>query len=128
MMNRDLFWVTCMELGSKYGCHQRPDRSFFIGKYQFPVCARCTGIIMFSPIAFVIYMFKRLPIKVYLIMIAIMGIDGGLQYFKIRESDNLRRFLTGCIGGFGMTSVKMAMVLSVIKFMKCRMKKYVRLI
>lgn len=25
-------------------CHQRPDRSFFWGSHQFPVCARCTGI------------------------------------------------------------------------------------
>src|SRR5689334_6735509 len=25
-------------------CHQRPERSFFWGTHQFPVCARCTGI------------------------------------------------------------------------------------
>ena len=25
-------------------CHQRPERSFFWGDHQFPVCARCTGI------------------------------------------------------------------------------------
>ncbi|MGG7175281.1 DUF2085 domain-containing protein [Clostridium neonatale] len=25
------------------GCHQLPDRSFFIRSYQFPICARCTG-------------------------------------------------------------------------------------
>ena len=25
-------------------CHQRPERSFFWGVHQFPVCARCTGI------------------------------------------------------------------------------------
>lgn len=25
-------------------CHQRPERSFFWGTHQFPVCARCTGL------------------------------------------------------------------------------------
>ena len=25
-------------------CHQRPERSFFIGGTQIPVCARCTGL------------------------------------------------------------------------------------
>ena len=25
-------------------CHQLPDRSFFIGGQQLPVCARCTGV------------------------------------------------------------------------------------
>lgn len=25
-------------------CHQRPERSFFWGAHQFPVCARCTGL------------------------------------------------------------------------------------
>ena len=25
-------------------CHQRPERSFFVGGQQLPVCARCTGL------------------------------------------------------------------------------------
>ena len=25
-------------------CHQRPERSFFFDGFQFPVCARCTGL------------------------------------------------------------------------------------
>ena len=25
-------------------CHQKPERSFFWGAHQFPVCARCTGL------------------------------------------------------------------------------------
>ena len=25
-------------------CHQRPERSFYIGGHQLPVCARCTGL------------------------------------------------------------------------------------
>ena len=25
-------------------CHQRPERSFFVGGHQLPVCARCAGL------------------------------------------------------------------------------------
>lgn len=31
-------------------CHQRPERSFFWGVHQFPVCARCTGLYMSAAI------------------------------------------------------------------------------
>ena len=92
-----------MELGARCGCHQKPDRSFTIGEYQFPVCARCTGIILSSIIAPIIYTFVKLSVKFYVIMVVVMGIDGGLQYYKIKESTNCRRFVTGCMGGLGLT-------------------------
>jgi len=34
-------------------CHQRPERSFFWGVHQFPVCARCTGIYLSSAVGLV---------------------------------------------------------------------------
>jgi len=34
-------------------CHQRPERSFFWGVHQFPVCARCTGIYVSSAVGLV---------------------------------------------------------------------------
>ena len=34
-----------MKLGKSSGCHQRADRSFFWHGYQFPICARCTGVV-----------------------------------------------------------------------------------
>lgn len=33
-------WVKLMCFGRKLGCHQMPERSFFIEDYQLPVCAR----------------------------------------------------------------------------------------
>ncbi|PQL91928.1 DUF2085 domain-containing protein [Apibacter adventoris] len=34
-------------------CHQKPERSFFWKRKQFPLCARCTGIyIAFVPFSF----------------------------------------------------------------------------
>jgi uncharacterized membrane protein len=32
-------------------CHQRPERSFFVDGYQFPVCARCTGLYLSGALA-----------------------------------------------------------------------------
>jgi len=32
-------------------CHQRPERSFFIGTTQLPVCARCTGLYLGAAVA-----------------------------------------------------------------------------
>lgn len=32
-------------------CHQRPDRSFFVGGGQMPVCARCAGIYLGAAMA-----------------------------------------------------------------------------
>jgi Predicted membrane protein (DUF2085) len=40
-------------------CHQRPERSFFIGSHQMPVCARCTGIYVGAAVAVIVVAFRR---------------------------------------------------------------------
>jgi uncharacterized membrane protein len=44
-----LFFSMVFAIGSLI-CHQRPERSFFWGGHQFPVCARCTGLYLSSAI------------------------------------------------------------------------------
>lgn len=95
-------WIKLMQWGHYYGCHQMPERSFFLFGYQFPLCARCTGMLVGEIIAYVLLLFKKIfsPI-VSLICLGIMGIDWFIQFIEILSSTNLRRFITGILGGIG---------------------------
>ena len=87
MTKKDRIWLKLMHFGEKLGCHQMESRSFSYKGYQFPVCARCTGVILGQFSAMISLLFGlRLPIYAALIFIAVMGLDWGIQYLKIRES------------------------------------------
>lgn len=106
-------WIKLMEWFGKYwGCHQIPERSFFIGGYQFPVCARCTGIILGYILSFV-YCFLHEKINIYsaIVMIIPMAIDGGTQYFTNYLSNNIKRFITGILAGFGFIQLIKSLIL-----------------
>ena len=83
-------------------CHQRPERSFFVRGRQFPLCARCTGILCGYFVGIVTAVATRCANPpVYLILLLPMIADGGIQYKFGIESTNLRRFATGLLGGVG---------------------------
>lgn len=105
MMINDKQWIKLMEIGDTLGCHQMPERSFFIKGFQFPVCARCTGVIISAIIATILFVKKKLPIGICIAMSSVMLLDWGMQYLKIKESTNARRLITGLIGGFGYSTL-----------------------
>jgi uncharacterized membrane protein len=43
-------WTTVLYAASSRICHQRPDRSFFSGGVQWPVCGRCSGLYLAAPV------------------------------------------------------------------------------
>ena len=106
-INKDKVWITLMKIGKWYGCHQRADRSFSYRGYQFPVCARCTGIILGTLGAYLGYRYKRYPFWLEIAFVLSMVVDGGLQLLKIKESNNCRRLITGILGGFSITTLKL---------------------
>lgn len=114
-MSRDELWIKCMEFGKILGCHQMPERSFFIKGYQFPVCARCTGVIISYFLALILFKKYKVPWQLCIIMAGIMLTDWSLQYFGIKESTNPRRFVTGLIGGFGLNTLKLKSYNFIIK-------------
>lgn len=81
-------------------CHRIPERSFFIKGKQFPICARCTGILVgyFIGIIYLLLTFKHNLILEIVFMIP-LAIDGIGQYLGYWISNNKRRFLTGILAG-----------------------------
>lgn len=93
-----------MDFGKRLGCHQMPSRSFFIKGYQFPVCARCTGVIVGELLAIILLLLSvKMSLWVVFIFLVPMAIDWGIQYLHVLESSNIRRFITGSLGGIGLT-------------------------
>ena len=98
-----------MNLGEKTGCHQRCDRSFYVGGRQFPVCARCTGLLIayaLSTLTFVCGGCRSTQNKkshiVALLGCLTMLFDWSIQALKIKESTNIRRLISGFLGGLGL--------------------------
>lgn len=83
-----------------FGCHARPDRSFYFRGKQFPICARCTGELvgMLSGIPIVIC-FGCPSFWVALLMMLPLVVDGFTQRLTAYESTNMRRLFTGILFG-----------------------------
>lgn len=99
-------WAFFMRLGNRCGCHQREDRSFKIKGWQFPICSRCTGILVGQVLGFLIYIFQfRISIYISCIFLFIMFLDWYIQYKNIKESTNIRRLITGTLAGIAQVSI-----------------------
>lgn len=87
------------------GCHQLPERSFFIKGKQFPVCARCTGVLLGQFLAILLAIVGiRINAVVSILLLLIMGMDWFIQYVGLLRSNNVRRVITGFSGGLGLFS------------------------
>lgn len=88
----------------RFLCHQKEERCFKIRNYVFPICARCTGILISFLVSLVCIKNKiEISFFVSILLLSVMFCDWILQYFNILMSTNNRRFLTGLIGGVGLT-------------------------
>jgi uncharacterized membrane protein len=105
-----------------YGlCHQLPERSFFGGGVQVPVCARDTGIYFGVVISFVLISVLHrgsrpigLPTPAGWAMIALMigamALDGVTEYAGLRPTTNELRLITGLLSGFAIGAMIAPMV------------------
>ena len=78
-------WLKWMDFGKRIGCHQKPERSFFINGYQFPVCARCTGVMIGYLLAIPPYRYFLVPLNPItpLTGCLIMLLDWLLQFSRV---------------------------------------------
>lgn len=110
-------WIKAMKIGATIGCHQRADRSFFWKGHQFPICARCTGVFIGYILALTAINFFLPDLHLGIIFCCIMFVDWLVQFIKIKESNNVRRLITGILGGFGIITCELnAVIIIILKF------------
>ncbi len=119
MDRKDKIWISLMNYGQRIGCHQISERSFFYKGYQFPVCARCTGVIIGEIITiFLLILNIKLNVIVSVFLLLIMGFDWFIQYIRLLESINKRRLITGISGGIGLTYIYYYLICYIISLIK----------
>ena len=82
-------------------CNLRAERAPHIGKFVFPLCWRCTGLLVGGMIATIARLILPVP---HCLPIAIasclpLAIDWTVQRLEIKESTNWRRLTTGILLG-----------------------------
>lgn len=111
------FYKKLMAFGRNAGCHQLPERSFFIRGKQCPVCARCTGVMIGNILAYGMFFIYRLPSEFYVMGCAVMFADWFIQYIGICSSTNLRRLITGVVGGCSLTTLYCMVIQYIVKIL-----------
>lgn len=107
-------WLILMKLGSIFGCHQLPERSFFFHGYQFPVCMRCTGILIGEMLALSLYKYLRITWWQALILVLPLAVDGSGQYAGYWKSSKYSRVITGIFAGFGCMELQVCIIRKII--------------
>lgn len=95
---------------TKFICHRLPERTFSYKNHYFPVCARCTGFYAALLVIIILDLFYEVHYSGIFLLISVIllipvTVDGFTQLFKLRTSNNLLRFVTGFIGGFGLMNI-----------------------
>jgi uncharacterized membrane protein len=103
-MNRsDKVWVLFMRIGAFCGCHQMPERSFCFRNYQYPLCARCTGVLLGQVL--MLSLWHPIGLIYSILGLSILLGDWLLQRFKLFISNNNLRLTTGILAGYSMISL-----------------------
>jgi len=86
-------------------CHGIPDRCLTIRGHTFPICARCTGLLIGVAAGFFLpatgYLPSVVAIGLAVLLVAPLSVDGLTQLAGLRHSTNSLRIVTGAIGGLG---------------------------
>lgn len=109
-------WLKLMKIGKRTRCHQMPERSFFYKNWQFPVCARCCGVFVGWLISISSIYFYKPNIFIILAFCLAMFLDWFFQYKNILASNNIRRLLTGILGGYALMSLYIVIIINIVSF------------
>ena len=100
----DFIYQRLSQFGSIPMCNGISERAPHILGFCFPLCYRCTFIvILFIMTLYIAYKHKKtIPLYVIFLCMLPMIIDGSLQTFWGMMSNNLRRALTGAVFGYAL--------------------------
>lgn len=86
-------------------CNLRAERAPHIGTFVFPLCWRCVGLLVGCVVATIIRLCVSIPSYPVIPIASCLPllIDWTIQRLSIRESTNVRRFVTGIILALGQT-------------------------
>ena len=109
MDKKTTLWVKVMTISRKLcGCHQIPERSFFMCGHQFPLCARCTGILIGYIFSLLLLLVGySMPSLICVLFLIPLILDGGIQLLYHIMSNNIRRLITGIFFGIGLIQLVM---------------------
>ncbi|MGH9914024.1 MAG: DUF2085 domain-containing protein [Pyrinomonadaceae bacterium] len=110
-MNFTFIYEAAMTAGHLV-CHQISERSPHVLGVQFPLCWRCTGILVGSLIL-VVYLLlrKHLPLfRLSLVLALLMPLDVLYNMIAHSSGDNGRRLVTGLLWGIFGTSVLLFLI------------------
>ena len=94
-----------------YFCHQMPSRSFFIAGYQFPLCYRCTGLLIGTIVFIGLVSFYKLPkLRLALLLVTPMFVEWIMQCMGWWYGINEVRFINGIGFGVGMPALTFAII------------------
>ena len=95
-----------MTFGLEPLCNKRPETAPHLGAFCFPICWRCTALIIGVVCGFMIKRFiednRTFVMSLSIIAILPCLVDGLRQRFSDYDSTNIRRIIYGYVAGIGM--------------------------
>lgn len=88
-------------------CNGISDRAPHFFGICFPLCYRCTFVVLFFIVMLFVFYYKniKLPLILCILLLIPMIVDGSLQTFFGILSNNLRRSITGGLFGIGLAAL-----------------------
>ena len=99
-------------------CHGILERCFKFRGKPMRVCSRCFGVFVGQTFAFFAMVFIGGVAWYYMgLMLLPMAMDWSIQKFLNINSNNIRRFITGLLGGFGIGFIQLKLVITVLQML-----------
>jgi uncharacterized membrane protein len=85
-------------------CHRMPSRTLWISEIPMGLCSRCSGIYLSLFVIMILSFYKeaflKKYIKVALLLLLPLILDGTFQFYGLYLSNNILRLTTGLLFGF----------------------------